>query len=380
MPQESSLRGRRTTSAQEVCLQKEGQHAKDSIIKAGAEPAGRDRRGRGRCCSAIRSLPVDTRHRSWSRPTSDIARLDPHDDVVRGVPHQGRGLQHRVDRRARSTSGRRSRSRPRCRAAHPEHWVLVVRKPLDTVNAAVSTVRRAFVYAALAGLALTLLLGIPLSATIVRRLRRLRHAALQLAARRASGRGSRRPPPRRGRRPGPRVRPDAAAAPAAGGGAPSVRLDRLARAAHAAGLARRDARAARRRSGQRRSRPRRRAVAARTRADAIAPAGAAGGGSARPEPARRAGPAALRAGRARRAEPRRAGRVRAGDRGARHRLDARRRRRPGVGARRSGRDRADRPDPARQRGPRQPPGRRDHRRAAQRRARRRSPSATRVPG
>jgi signal transduction histidine kinase len=65
---------------------------------------------------------------------------------------------------------------------HPEQWVLAVRKPLDTLSDAVSTVRRAFVYAALAGLALTLLLGIPLSATIVRRLRRLRHAALQLAA------------------------------------------------------------------------------------------------------------------------------------------------------------------------------------------------------
>ena len=64
----------------------------------------------------------------------------------------------------------------------PEQWVLAVRKPLDTLSDAVSTVRRAFLYAALAGLALTLLLGIPLSATIVRRLRRLRHAALQLAA------------------------------------------------------------------------------------------------------------------------------------------------------------------------------------------------------
>ena len=63
-----------------------------------------------------------------------------------------------------------------------EHWVLAVRKPLDTVSAAVSTVRRAFLYAALAGLALTLILGIPLSGTIVRRLRRLRSAALQLAA------------------------------------------------------------------------------------------------------------------------------------------------------------------------------------------------------
>jgi len=60
--------------------------------------------------------------------------------------------------------------------------VLAVRKPLDTLSDAVKTVRRAFLYAALAALAITLLLGIPLSATIVRRLRRLHHAALQLAA------------------------------------------------------------------------------------------------------------------------------------------------------------------------------------------------------
>jgi signal transduction histidine kinase len=65
---------------------------------------------------------------------------------------------------------------------HPERWVLAVRKPLDTVSAAVATVRRAFLYAALAGLGLTLILGIPVSGTIVRRLRRLRLAALQLAA------------------------------------------------------------------------------------------------------------------------------------------------------------------------------------------------------
>jgi signal transduction histidine kinase len=39
----------------------------------------------------------------------------------------------------------------------------------------------AFLYAALAGLVLTVLLGIPLAATLVRRLRRLRQAALQLA-------------------------------------------------------------------------------------------------------------------------------------------------------------------------------------------------------
>jgi signal transduction histidine kinase len=62
-----------------------------------------------------------------------------------------------------------------------QHWVLVVRKSLDTLSDAVATVRRAFLYAALAGLMLTLILGIPLSATIVRRLRRLREAATELA-------------------------------------------------------------------------------------------------------------------------------------------------------------------------------------------------------
>jgi signal transduction histidine kinase len=60
-------------------------------------------------------------------------------------------------------------------------WVLVVRKPLDDVSAAVATVRKAFITAALAGVALTLILAIPLAATLVRRLRQLRHASLQLA-------------------------------------------------------------------------------------------------------------------------------------------------------------------------------------------------------
>jgi signal transduction histidine kinase len=62
-----------------------------------------------------------------------------------------------------------------------ERWVLVVRKPLDEVTDAVAAVRRAFFYGALAGLGLTLIVGIPLSATLVRRLRQLRLAALQLA-------------------------------------------------------------------------------------------------------------------------------------------------------------------------------------------------------
>jgi signal transduction histidine kinase len=114
---------------------------------------------------------------------SHIARLDPYeDDVVRAFRSKGAiysigtiaGTQY-----ARAALPFTTTVVPGGPAAR---WVLVVRKPLDTVNAAVATVRRAFLYAALAGLGLTLILGIPLSATIVRRLRRLRVAALQLAA------------------------------------------------------------------------------------------------------------------------------------------------------------------------------------------------------
>ncbi len=60
-------------------------------------------------------------------------------------------------------------------------YVLAVRKPIDTIRPAVHVVATAFLTAALVALALTLLLGIPLSATLVRRLRRLREAALTLA-------------------------------------------------------------------------------------------------------------------------------------------------------------------------------------------------------
>ena len=65
--------------------------------------------------------------------------------------------------------------------AGKQRWVLIVRKSLVGVNSAVSTIRTAFLVAALVALALTLILGIPLSARIVRRLRALRHSALRLA-------------------------------------------------------------------------------------------------------------------------------------------------------------------------------------------------------
>ena len=60
-------------------------------------------------------------------------------------------------------------------------YVLAVRKPIEEVSGAVNVVRTAFITAVLAGLGLTLILGIPLAATLVRRLRRLREAALELA-------------------------------------------------------------------------------------------------------------------------------------------------------------------------------------------------------
>ena len=65
---------------------------------------------------------------------------------------------------------------------HNQPYVLAVRRPITEVAGAVHVVRTAFIYAALAGLALTLILAIPLSGRIVRRLRRLRQAALHVAS------------------------------------------------------------------------------------------------------------------------------------------------------------------------------------------------------
>ena len=59
--------------------------------------------------------------------------------------------------------------------------MLVVRRPIDEIPSAVHAVRTAFLTAALAGLALTLILAFPLAGRIVRRLRRLRQAALRMA-------------------------------------------------------------------------------------------------------------------------------------------------------------------------------------------------------
>jgi signal transduction histidine kinase len=60
------------------------------------------------------------------------------------------------------------------------YYVLAVRKSINEIPVVVRVVRTAFLDAALAALALTVVLGIPLSARLVRRLRRLREAALQM--------------------------------------------------------------------------------------------------------------------------------------------------------------------------------------------------------
>jgi signal transduction histidine kinase len=74
-----------------------------------------------------------------------------------------------------------SRSVATSGAAAGHTYVLAVRKTILEVANAVQAVRDAFITAAAAGLVLTLLLGLVLAATLVRRLRRLRQAALQLA-------------------------------------------------------------------------------------------------------------------------------------------------------------------------------------------------------
>ncbi|MBV9415030.1 MAG: HAMP domain-containing histidine kinase, partial [Solirubrobacterales bacterium] len=166
---------------QEVCLKKLGTDAKDAVIKQETNTEANT----GATEVALLGYPDISGRNAKAFPVTpdpDTARADPYDDAVRAFHSKGAPIY------SFGTIG----GTEYARAALPFtttvqgggvfHWVLVVRKPLDTVTAAVSTVRRAFLYAALAGLALTLVLGIPLSATIVRRLRRLRQAALQLAA------------------------------------------------------------------------------------------------------------------------------------------------------------------------------------------------------
>ena len=122
-------------------------------------------------------------------PDSDIAHSDPYTDAAQAFltnrPVYSLGSIDGADYvRAAipfTTSQSGAGSREHGSGDVNEHWVLAVRKPLDEVSAAVAAVRTAFLYAALAGAALTLLLAIPLAGTLVRRLRRLSQAAMILA-------------------------------------------------------------------------------------------------------------------------------------------------------------------------------------------------------
>jgi signal transduction histidine kinase len=74
----------------------------------------------------------------------------------------------------------------------PAHtFVLALRKPFSDVDATVAQVRRAFLKAALVGLLAAIVLGVALTTTLVRRLDRLRRAALRVTL---EGPGA--PPPR----------------------------------------------------------------------------------------------------------------------------------------------------------------------------------------
>jgi signal transduction histidine kinase len=167
--------------AQVTCLRKQGVAAREEILDQERRVAILT----GATEVALFGYPEPTgenAHQVEPSTAPELARADPRDDVVQALRSKGHAVY------SFGTIG----DTQYARAALPftttlkdgsqDYWVVVVRKPLDTVNAAVSAVRTAFLYAALAGLALTLVLGIPLSATIVRRLRRLHHAALELAA------------------------------------------------------------------------------------------------------------------------------------------------------------------------------------------------------
>jgi signal transduction histidine kinase len=110
-------------------------------------------------------------------PTFEVegAESDPFDDVAKAF------LTHQSSPSFGTVNGTEYARVAVPFAAEGISYVLAVRKPIDEIPGAVHAVRTAFIDAALAGLALTLLVGIPLSARLVRRLRRLRESALEIA-------------------------------------------------------------------------------------------------------------------------------------------------------------------------------------------------------
>lgn len=106
---------------------------------------------------------------------SDLSRNDSYDDVTSAF-----NTHHSVYSFGTIADKEYVRAALRFHTADGHLVVLAIRKPIDEIPAAVNAVARAFLTAALAGLALTLILGIPLSATLVYRLRRLRQSAIRV--------------------------------------------------------------------------------------------------------------------------------------------------------------------------------------------------------
>ena len=112
--------------------------------------------------------------------------------------------------------------------------VVVARRRLTEVANAVEEVRRALLAAAGVGLLVAVALAVALASTLLRRLGRLRAAALRISAEGPDRLDAARRRPRRGRRPRAGARRHAGGAAPPGVGAAGVRRHRLARAAHAA--------------------------------------------------------------------------------------------------------------------------------------------------
>jgi signal transduction histidine kinase len=110
-------------------------------------------------------------------------------NALGGTDFSDATLAYRRDRKVVSTTSRLVRESfpftkdcPLGTAAKVKtRYVLAVRKSIAEIPAVAYVVRRAFFDAALAALALTLVLGIPLSGRLVRRLRRLREVAIDAA-------------------------------------------------------------------------------------------------------------------------------------------------------------------------------------------------------
>ena len=117
-----------------------------------------------------------------TRPPIGVARLDTQDARD---PFGDAGLALKSGRPVSNTVGG---SQGVARVALPlringRRYVLALHERLGDVARSVDTVKRAFLNAALVGFAIAVLVGIGLATTLLRRLRRLRDAALRLGAR-----------------------------------------------------------------------------------------------------------------------------------------------------------------------------------------------------